>query len=175
MSHHQSAVTVLRTQLQAVNQGWLEGTMKDVTAEQAHWQPPGRSAPIGAQYAHALLADDFLLLATAGGRPPVLMAQFNGNAGITALSPGRLARVVPPRADRPGPAPQVRPGGLRGSGRILGSLGDEDLATPVDLTEAGLGQQTIGSLLNTLVIHTAIHTGEIAVTKGLQGLKGYPF
>ena len=57
----------------------------------------------------------------------------------------------------------------------VGSLGDEDLATPVDLTEAGWAQQTIGLLLNTLVIHTAAHTGEIAVTKGLQGLKGYPF
>jgi hypothetical protein len=176
MSHQQSAVSVVRTQLQAVHHGWLEGTMKDVTAEQAHWQPPGRSAPIGAQYAHAVLAEDFLLLATAGGRPPVLMAQFAGNAGISEPYPQgdwhdwslrvkvdldqlrKYAQAVYAAVDE-----------------YVGSLGDEDLATPVDMTEQGLGTQTIGSLLDLLVIHGAAHTGEIAVTKGLQGLQGYPF
>ena len=55
------------------------------------------------------------------------------------------------------------------------SLFRNDLATPVDMTPVGLGQQTIGSFLTTLLIHAGAHTGEISVTKGLQGLQGYPF
>ena len=43
------------------------------------------------------------------------------------------------------------------------------------MTPVGFGQQTLGSFLTTLLIHGAVHTGEIAVTKGLQGLKGYAF
>jgi uncharacterized damage-inducible protein DinB len=57
----------------------------------------------------------------------------------------------------------------------LAELGDDDLATSIDMTSLGFGQQTLGSFLTLLLIHGAVHTGEIAVTKGLQGLKGYPF
>jgi hypothetical protein len=57
----------------------------------------------------------------------------------------------------------------------LAAISDDDLATPVDMKPVGLGQQTLGSFLTILLIHAGVHTGEIAVTKGLQGLKGYPF
>lgn len=57
----------------------------------------------------------------------------------------------------------------------LATLNDDDLAAPVDMTPVGLGQQTVGSFLTILLIHAGAHTGEIAVTKGLQGLQGYPF
>ncbi len=38
MSDRQSAIVLLRSQFQAVHNGWLEPTIQDVTAEQAHWQ-----------------------------------------------------------------------------------------------------------------------------------------
>jgi hypothetical protein len=66
MSGQQIAISVYRSLLQAGNQGWLEGTMQGVTSEQGQWQAPGRSAPISAQYAHAIAAQDFLVLGTVG-------------------------------------------------------------------------------------------------------------
>jgi hypothetical protein len=44
------------------------------------------------------------------------------------------------------------------------------------MTPVGLGHQTLRSFLTQLlVLNAAAHTGEIAVVKGLQGLRGYPF
>jgi hypothetical protein len=58
----------------------------------------------------------------------------------------------------------------------LAALSDDDLATAVDMTPVGLGQQTVGSFLTCLlVLNAAAHTGEISAVKGLQGLQGYPF
>jgi len=49
----------------------------------------------------------------------------------------------------------------------------EDLARVLDLTSFGLGQMTIGTLLNRMVLgHIDNMTGEISVLKGLQGAKG---
>ena len=49
----------------------------------------------------------------------------------------------------------------------------EDLARKLDLTSFGLGQMTIGTLLNRMVLgHIDNMTGEISVLKGLQGAKG---
>jgi hypothetical protein len=36
--------SVLRLQFESVHI-WLEGTLQDVTPEQAHWQPSGRVVP----------------------------------------------------------------------------------------------------------------------------------
>jgi len=57
----------------------------------------------------------------------------------------------------------------------LTTLTDEDLARVLDLTSFGLGQMTVGTVLNRMVLgHIDNMTGEISVLKGLQGAKGYP-
>ncbi|HEY4387234.1 MAG TPA: hypothetical protein VGN34_22490, partial [Ktedonobacteraceae bacterium] len=57
----------------------------------------------------------------------------------------------------------------------LASLMDEDLARVLDLSSFGLGQMTVGTLLNRMVLgHIDNMCGEISVLKGLQGAKGYP-
>jgi DinB superfamily len=58
----------------------------------------------------------------------------------------------------------------------IASLTDADLDQPVDLSGAGLGQHTLGSAIGLLVAnHLGTETGEIAVLKGIQGARGYPF
>lgn len=52
---------------------------------------------------------------------------------------------------------------------------DADLARPLDLSAVGLGQRTVGFLLNNAVVgHIFSHTGEISCLKGLRGKRGSP-
>jgi hypothetical protein len=58
----------------------------------------------------------------------------------------------------------------------LASLRDEDLERPIDLSQVGFGQHTLASAIALLLVHhLATETGEVAVLKGLQGARGYPF
>ncbi|HNS00982.1 MAG TPA: DinB family protein [Anaerolineae bacterium] len=175
----QNVVNVIRTQYQAAHHRWLEATMQGVTPEQAHWQPPGgRVAPIGAQYAHHIIALDFLFLGFVRQQTPLALSSFAGRTGFD--------QPYPMEGDWIGWAHTVRIDldVLRGYAHAayaavdeqLALLNDDDLATPIDMTPVGLGQQTLGSfLMNLLVLNAAAHTGEISVVKGLQGLQGYPF
>ena len=45
-----NVISLLREQLKTANE-LVEGTVDDVTPEQAHWIPPGVAMPIGASYA----------------------------------------------------------------------------------------------------------------------------
>jgi hypothetical protein len=46
----------------------------------------------------------------------------------------------------------------------------------MDLSAVGLGQHTLGSAIGLLIAnHLGTETGEIAVLKGIQGARGYPF
>lgn len=174
----QMAVNLFRSQFQAVHNGWLEPTMQGVTAEQAHWQAPsGRAAPVGAQYAHHIIAIDFLFLGFVRRGAPLGASTHAAKTGLSEPYPmqgdwDEWSRKVRVDLDTLHQYAQAVYAALDTQ---LATLSDDDLATPVDMTPVGLGQQTIGSFLTTLLIHGAAHTGEIAVTKGLQGLKGYPF
>ena len=84
----QNAVNLLRSQYQAVENGWLEPTMQGVTAEQAHWQAPGgRAAPIGAQYAHHIFALDFLFIGFVRKGAPLAASSFAGKTGVSEPYP----------------------------------------------------------------------------------------
>lgn len=174
----QNAVTLFRSQFQAVENSWLEPTMQGVTAEQAHWQAPsGRAAPIGAQYAHHIIALDFLFLGFVRKGAPLAATSFAGKAGFSEPYPmegdwNAWARRVRVDLDA---LRQYAQAVYSAFDAQLAELSDDDLATSIDMTSLGFGQQTLGSFLTILLIHGAVHTGEISVTKGLQGLKGYAF
>ncbi len=173
----QSVVNFVRSEFQAVHNGWLEPTMKGLTAEQAHWQAPGRSAPIGAQYAHHIIGLDFLFLGFVRRGTPLGASSFADKTGLSEPYPmagdwNEWARRV--RIDLDALRQYAQAVYAAFDGQLAG-LSDDDLATPVDMTPLGMGQQTIGSFLTTMLVHAGAHTGEIAVTKGLQDLQGYPF
>lgn len=137
----------------------------------------GARRPGGAQYAHHIFAIDFLFIGFVRKGAPLAASSFAGKTGVS--------EPYPMEGDWNAWARRVRidPDALHPYDRAvyaafdaqLAELSDDDLATPVAMSPIGLGQQTIGSGLTTLLIRGAAHTGEIAVTKGLQGLKGYPF
>ena len=172
VTSQQKATELLRTQYQ-VSHGWLEATLGEVTAAQLSYQPPGNATSVAAQYAHIVTSEDFFVNAILRGGVPVMAT---ANTGLSEMPPpdtnwGAWARRV-----------QVDLAAARAysqtvyaaTGEYLSSIVDDDLGRPLDLTNVGLGPQTVGSLLTTLLINANNHCGEISAVKGLQGLKGYP-
>jgi hypothetical protein len=159
----------------------LDGTMADVTQQQADFIPPGIANPLGATFAHVACSEDFVVQGMFRQAAPLLAGAWLGRTGLSEPMP------------LPGPAwveygPWTRRvtvdlAALRVYARAvadetdawLAGLSEEDLARPMDLSAAGFGVHTRGSAIATLVVHhLATETGEIAVLKGLQGARGYP-
>jgi hypothetical protein len=168
---------------QAIKSGheWLEGTMADVTPEQAHWIPPGVAHPIGALYAHVLTGEDMLVHAMLKQAPPLFASSWAGKTGLSEPMPmpgpewgkhAQWARSV--KVD----LPQLKAYAqavYAATDEYLATLTDADLSRPFDMTSFGMGMQTVGWVIGLLLInHIGTETGEISCAKGLQGLKGYP-
>jgi len=172
------AVSLLCQQLQDAH-GFLEETMKDVTAEQANWSPPGIANPLGASYAHLLLGEDFIINGMLKGSAPLAAGSWAGKIGISEPPPpptdawdkwGRQVRVDLAALR------QYAQAVYKASDEYLASLNGDALSRPLDLSAFGVGEQTVGWLLSNAVVgHVNGHCGEVACLKGLQGAKGYPF
>jgi hypothetical protein len=169
------AIALLRQQFQ-ITHNFLEGTMADLTEEQAHWSPPGAAMPIAAVYAHVVTSEDAII----NGLVQQVVPLSSGNwAGRTGLSEG--PPMGPPWAEWAGRV-RVDLAAVReyaqavyaNTDAYLANLTEEDLDEPLDLSALGLGQQTVGSLMGLLIWNAGAHCGEISSVKGLQGLKGYP-
>jgi hypothetical protein len=153
---------------------WIEGTLADVSNDQAHWQPQGKPNPIGGQYGHVLATEDFVVTMLKGSAP-LMASDYAGKTGMSEL---------PPPAPWDGWARQVKVDmpAMRGyaqavyasTNTYLDTISDEDINRPLDLSGLGFGMQTIGFALQLLVLNVYSHTGEISALKGLQGNKGYP-
>ena len=176
-----SAVAFVR---EAVKQAkwWFDGTVADVTPEQAHWQPSGNVAPIAAVWAHLALSTDGIVHGVLQGKPPLFATEWAARTGLSEPMPQPgtpawqdylpWARRV--RADLP-TLRQYTDAVFAATDVYLASLTDADLRSPLDLTALGVGQVDKAWGLSVLLLnHIGTETGEIAVLKGLQGLKGYP-
>ncbi|HTK06900.1 MAG TPA: DinB family protein [Ktedonobacteraceae bacterium] len=169
-----NAVALLREQIQQAH-GYLAATMEDVTSEQAQWTPPGVANPIAATYAHAISSEDLAINMVLKGGAPLYAVEWACKTGISEIQPlstAEWARRV-----------QIELSLIRdyvqavhaSTDAYLATLMDEDLVRVLDLSSFGLGQMTIGTLLNRMVLgHIDNMCGEISVLKGLQGAKGYP-
>ena len=177
------AVSHLRQQLKGAHE-FLEGTMQDVTAEHAHWSPPGKANPLGATYSHLVISEDAIINAMLKGGAPLFATAWAGKAGVSELPPlpGPEASGLPPwdqwarqvQVDLSA-ARQYAQAVYAASDEYLASLTDDDLSRPIDLSAIGLGQQTVGWMLDAAVLgHVSEHCGEVSCLKGLQGVRGYP-
>lgn len=169
-----SAVALLRDQFGAASQ-FLEATMMGVTPEQAHWVPPGTAHPIGERYAHVAQSADAVVNGVLKGGAPLAATSWAGKTGTSepvmriTLEIAQRVKVDLPAARQYGQAVYAA------VSEYIASLKDEDLNRPIDLSFINSGQQSVAWVLTRLVInHFQIITGEIAVIKGVQGLKGSP-
>ncbi len=169
------AVAILRSNLSDAH--WLlEQVVEGLTDAQAHWVPPGTANTIAATYAHVIGSEDVFVQETLQRHSPLGEGVWAGRTGISQRVPRRGADwfawsrhvrvdVVAARAY----AAAV----YAASDAYLAGLDPNALARP---PAAPLpGHQTLNWLVtNLLVQHAALHSGEIAVLRGLQGLHGLP-
>ena len=177
------AVAFIREGAQ-VGHWYLDGTMADVTAEQAHYAPPGRANPIGATFAHVVCSEDLVVNGMLRQQAPLLASSHANTTGLSEPMPmpgspdwgeayGAWARRV--QVDLPALKAYAE-AVYAATDMYLTSLSDADLERELDLSAVGFGTRKLGWMLNLLVLnHIGTETGEISVLKGIQGAKGYPF
>jgi len=173
-SNHQSAVSNLRL-LFGISHHYLEGTLMGLVDEQMNWFPNGRPASIIGQYAHIVTGEDWLINVKAKGAAPLMATSHAGRTGFVEPPPiiGWDGWARETSVDLPA-LREYAQAVYQATDAYLASLSDEELSHPVDMSEVGLGEQTVASVIGLALLNGALHCGEIACLKGLQGLVGYP-
>ncbi len=176
-------VSTLQEQLRFAHE-YFERTMEKVTAEQAHWQPAAQALSIAAQYGHVVVFEDFTIGGMLAGTQPLFATRWAGKTGFSSLPPlPTPATGGIPTWDQWGRALKVDLFVARGYAQavyeatdsFLAALPETSLDEPLDLSGVGLGQRTVGWLLNgPFLANIHMHCGEISCLKGLQGARGYP-
>jgi hypothetical protein len=175
-------VALLRSVVSAAR-NVLDGTMADVTQAQADVIPPGIANPLGATYAHVVVTEDMVVQGMFKSGAPLFASTWASRTGLSEPMP------MPGPETWPDYGPWTRRvkidlAALREYAQAVTaetdawivSLSDADLDRPMDLSGVGLGQHTLGTAIGLLVAnHIGTETGEIAVLKGIQGARGYPF
>jgi hypothetical protein len=152
---------------------YLEMVMAEVTPEQAHWTPPGTAQTIAATYAHAVLATDWQIHDLFRGLPALYGGEWAGKTGVNPPSPaitpewGKTVQVD---------LPQLKAYAQAVYAGLMAYVENVDLEQQIDMSIIGMGMQTVSWCLSTIVAgHLCGLTGEIAILKGIQGLKGDAF
>jgi len=169
------AVSLLKEQVKQAH-GIVEGTLGDLTPDQAAWKPGGNANPMAGLFIHLIAGED-LFLKMMTGQQPLAMGSYAGKTGASEPHPmgnyGEWAARV--TVDLPQALDYMR-AVFKSTEEYVDSLKPEDLDREIDLTSAGLGKMTLGGFISmTSVIHPSNHIGEISCMKGQQGGKGYPF
>ena len=160
----------------------LDGTMADVTQDQASFMPPGIANPLGATYAHVVWSEDLVVQGMFRRVPPLFASTWAGRTGLSEPMPA----PGPQWADYAAWTRRVKVDlqALRqyaaavaaDTDAWIATLTEADLDRPLDLSGVGFGQHTLGTAIALLIAnHLGTETGEIAVLKGIQGARGYPF
>lgn len=153
----------------------LQSVISDVTEEQMHWQPPGTANSIAATYVHCLAGEDATVQAILQGGTPLYGSTWADKTGVNEIQPlsspewARDVRVELPALFDYAQAVHAA------TDAYLTKLNEVDFTQTVDLSNLGLGETTIGYILNRFLLgHIDNMCGEISCLKGLQGGKGYP-
>lgn len=123
----------------------VQGTVADLTPEQAQWSPPGKALSAGPLFAHLAASED-LFLNMMTGRQPLAMGAFAGKTGTSEPPPmgsyEDWARRV--KVDLPQLSEYVS-AVFKNTEAYVASLKPEDLDRELDLTSAGMGKISLGA------------------------------
>ncbi len=171
-----NVIQLLREQFNAAHYT-QEATIKDVTAEIAHFANTNKALPVGAAYAHSVVGEDMVLSQMLAHKAP--LSADNSLTGLSAPMPSQehwdkheeWAKTVQiDLAKLKAFAQKV----YAATDEYLASLTEQDLSKEIDL--GPMGKQTVLFVINNfLLLHIANLTGEVSAAKGFQGQKGYPF
>ena len=167
------AVELLRQQASTAHE-YLEGTMADVTAEQADWMPPGQANPIGASYAHAVFSEDMFVNGLLRGGTPLFAGEWQDKTGQSVLHPQEdwaqyapWTRNVHLDLDAARAYAQAV---YAATDEYLGGLTAADLDRKLDMSSMGMGETTVGWLLSNFVIcHYPRYDGRDFLLEGATG------
>ncbi len=173
------AVEVLLVQLKAVHSA-LEQTMDGVTDEVAHFMPPAKANPIAGTYAHLVFSEDLFIHNFLKKTPPLVDSTFKDNTGASETHPMEWVEAYPKWLKEVkidvAKFREYAKAVYAESEEYVASLTDEDLEKDVDMSAMGMGNKKKYDFIAGLLSgHAYSIMGEIAVLKGIQGLKGYPF
>ncbi len=154
---------------------WYNGTVADVTQEQADFLPGGVAHPIGELMTHIANSEDSIVNSMILGKPSVWdrggwskklgvenmmlhTTQQARNFKVNIKTLAEYSKAVQSAVDA-----------------YAEKLTDHDLERLVD-AGGPLGKMPVSALLTGIMVgNTFAHTGEISALKGLKGAKGYPF
>lgn len=156
---------------------WFQGTVADLTEEQANAVPPGVSLPIGALIAHILHCEDVMINQIIRSEPAIWEQDgWKDRAG------GEMLLDIDPaiaRAHKVNLMPMMDYGKavLASTQDFLGALTPAELDRELNLVPLGFPENmSLGVFLTTMLLgNTYAHTGEISCLKGSLGKRGYPF
>jgi hypothetical protein len=144
--------------------------MTDLTADVAHWQPPGTANTIAQLLAHMTNAEDRAIYVSIQGG--TMLAQ-QGWAEKVGFSNERGAIWNKGWRLNLGPFFEYARQVHEAATRCVAGLSTADLDREVQWFN---GPRSTGALLRGVIInHSLGHAGEISTIKGAQGLKGLPF
>ena len=153
---------------------WYEGTVADLTQQQADFLPPGTAHPIGEIVTHVLQAEDMIVSGMLQGQPSVWERDgWEAKLGIPNVAQHTQEMARGFKGDLAALQP-YKEAVFASTQAYLDSLSEADLDREID----GMGEQPTAVadvITNALVGNNLAHTGEISALKGVQGAKGYPF
>ena len=160
----------IKRQITYATSGW-DGILKDLTDDQCNWPPPGTCNSIAATLLHVYGVEDFLIQSKLKHQSTLWEIEgWADKIGVSAIPDKYNQWTEMKRSTLPITA--LLAYGLRtrsATNRYLSTLTPEELEREVELLG---GTRSVAETLSFLVIHLTRHSGEIAVLKGLQGLKG---
>ena len=169
------AVAVLKSAFDGAHM-WYQGTIADVTEEQANVVPPGVAHPIGALMAHILQCEDVMINQIIRGRPPL----WEQDGWSDKVGGDLLVDLDPAVREYPCNLQAMAAYGqavVASTDAFFQSISDGDLDRELELIPLGFPTNlTVGAFLSQMLLgNTYAHTGEISFIKGSLGQKGYPF
>jgi uncharacterized damage-inducible protein DinB len=166
------AVDALTRAINASHQ-WYQGTVADVTSEQANYLPSGTAHPIGELAAHIVQGEDGIINGMLLGEQTVWeQGGWEQKLGIPNMQ--RLDKESARSFKCEVSALKEYTDAVYASTEAyLSGLQPSDLDREID---GPGGKMTVADVIGMFLLgNTFAHTGEISALKGLQGAKGYPF
>lgn len=151
----------------------VDAVLTDLTVEQFNWNPPGTSNSVRAALIHLIATEDYYVQKIVLGAARVwdregwadkigLSAPPSASRGWDEIHAAKLELAPVLAYDQ-----SVR----AASAAYVDTLTPAELDRLVHLYER---ERPVAEVLIRLFIHSAVHAGEIAAIRGLQGVKGLP-
>lgn len=152
-----------------------DAPLQEITEEQVNWVPPGTANVISAILVHRAGIEDGVIQQRLRGEPRIWERDgWAEKTGVENLPHSREDwEALKGQTLALAPIQAYAAAVHVATDAYLASLTDEELRREMPWPFGGTG--TVADYLALVVVHTALHAGEISALKGVQGAQGFPF